>query len=159
MRIVYFHNEHDKASRDLLTQCQAFYPNLEVIPFMQGRSEYWFRGTPAIWVGCDQAEECLWRKEVDVTFQDFQDALDTYFELVIVGPEAATVNTPCEYSVACINAFGNAKPLPIDLSISLGEQIIADSTFELTFTDPGTYAILVTGTNCAKIYKEVVVVA
>lgn len=162
MRIIFFHNKHEKASRDLLAQLQGAYPSAEIMDFMQAREAYLFQGTPCVWIGGDTSQEEAWQKAVDVTLQDVQDALARVRELLISGATACGIGAQT-YTVTALDFNGNPASLPEDTVLTIGDQVIpidpVDPRVMVTFSDPGIYAFLITGTDCAKVYQEVVVVA
>ena len=78
-RIVFIHNEHDKASRDLLDEVRLAHPEVEVVYFMDARESIRFQGAPAVYIVPDEAPQLAgqvcWRKEIDVTNEDIEKAL------------------------------------------------------------------------------------
>lgn len=94
-RIVFFHNDQDAVSRDLLSQLEVAYgAQVERLDFMDVRSILWFRGCPSVWLfpaDTTGYENPVWKGEVDITKADV-DAVLNAARIIHLATDAPVIN-------------------------------------------------------------------
>lgn len=143
MKAIFFNNPHDKVSRELLQECLALCPGLEVMDFMDGRNLYRFQGTPAVRIGTDT--EAIWEKAIDLTAEEVAQAVSGARELRLsVTPQTLLAGQTANITVQACNFAGEQDSLPQGLRIEIGEPdplIMEGGEAQAAFADPGIYRI------------------
>lgn len=155
MKALFFHNPHQKESRDLLFELND--PRIEVIDFMVARNTYYFRGTPAVRIGTETG--VAWQKSVDLTVEEIQEAIAQARELsLVITPTEITVDTPVAVEAIAYDISGQVASLPLDVKIVVDDNTeISSGIAEITFEDPGVYRIRAMGSVSIPAEMEVVV--
>ncbi|HHX27924.1 MAG TPA: hypothetical protein GX716_02820 [Firmicutes bacterium] len=154
MKALFFHNPHQKESRDLLSQLGDL--PVEVMDFMKARNTYFFRGTPAVRIGTEEA--VAWEKPIDLTKEEILDAMAQARELKItVTPEEPTVGVPAVLEVTAYDISGQPASLPSDLRVFIDDTELSGAEAEVTFTDPGVYRVKATAEMSVPAILEVTV--
>lgn len=158
MKMILFHNPYERVSRQLLNVLQQIYP-IEIINFMKARDQYWFQGTPCVWIGGDSPEKEAWSKCIDVTVEDVVEALGFIRELHIEGIFEGEVGDTITYTIRSTDFEGTNRALPPNTTITIGEQVLMleANQVTITFEFPGIYSLHVAGNNAVPVLREVII--
>lgn len=139
-RIFFVHNEHDKASRDLLDEVQAVHPATEVVDFMDVRESVWIQGTPSVILAPTDVPQiagfvCL-QKDINVQVADIDDALGKARVLTLTSNKAAVaLNEEFTLTVTAVDLDGNPASVPEDTIITVaGIEALPDEQGCVTVT-------------------------
>ena len=139
-RIFFIHNEHDKASRDLLDELQVAHPEVEVVDFMDVREFVRIQGTPSVILLPTSAPGIsgfvCWQKDINPTLADIEDALTKARVLSLTSDKAQVLaGEQFTLTVTAVDLDGNPASIPADTIIGVsGFESIPDAQGRVTVT-------------------------